>query len=978
MPQMSQESARLWLLLLIVTVALLSQNDAPGIIAAPFFGTSRLGRLRDALQVLNSSKWGDFSPHAAVDGAPPWQMPHYLNLTGFREADRYAWDDLAYFRDRCRQWSRHAYPPLKGADEWEHGPVPKTWQNATGTVHGRWVRRPGSAVRQGRSYNLSAIAPGINWMHSHGEWGWNVTGSHGSIVLSLLEDESNAAYEEENEEGKPPSSWGLAREIVAVADIQDEDHSAGSFAIRLHGVHWPRQGSMLLTTTTEKFLGVFGLPHLVPGPEFYNTGRGLLDQTLGKVISKKEGSTFGGSSNPWTPVVGEEISLPVPRCEYVVYLQLHALEPEYIGKDGLDDRLMPLVEQLETELRYPTGAPSNGKPDLRMSLVAWSPDCSYYLESKGPPLFPSVEGQHLVGVKSEVLLSRTRTFVFWFAAVIMAQLWLLKMQIKESNTPSTLGRISFHTAAIMVLADGMVFGVSSAWGLSATNNFLPSLILTFAAFMSMSIGAWFLSEIYTHQEPERRRAQARANNTSTSRTSPAPAATTPSPPPPPGALPLPATAGPARPSSPPIIIPSDQDIDAEIAANSSSGASALPLPTTTTTTTTTTATPTTPQPSPFASITGTLLLLGVAIFILLGLSSTWPPRLRSALVRLLSLAYLSLWTPQIRRNVWRNSRRAFTWRFMLGQSLLRLAPFAYFYLSRGGGDNILFVEPDGAVFAALVGWVWCQLVVLAVQDVLGPRVGVPAAWMPEVWEYHPVLREEGGDVEDGGSGGVGLPIGLVSSGVQGTSREGSPVTARRRSWSAAAAGEGGGGGGEERGKRREREKELRRHGMVLREIDCAICTEVLEVPVVRADGKDAAASASAAGGLVGVFARRAYMVTPCRHIFHTKCLEGWFRYKLQCPICREELPPLKVKRNTLSWIPPVKSSPPAVLRRSSPAREARGYENPWRRPPRDFTGSRTGASPKGRHRSTRRNPPLGYARWWAGWKIGCGKLFIKG
>lgn len=100
-------------------------------------------------------------------------------------------------------------------------------------------------------------------------------------------------------------------------------------------------------------------------------------------------------------------------------------------------------------------------------------------------------------------------------------------------------------------------------------------------------------------------------------------------------------------------------------------------------------------------------------------------------------------------------------------------------------------------------------------------------------------------------------------------------------------------------RRREREKELKRHGMSLRTIDCAICTEVLEVPVVRASrglkespSSSSSAAAGGAGGLVGVFARRAYMVTPCRHIFHTKCLEGWFRYKLQCPICREELPPL--------------------------------------------------------------------------------------
>ncbi|KAK3299299.1 uncharacterized protein B0H64DRAFT_317105 [Chaetomium fimeti] len=582
MPSVSRENARVWFLFVILFMTLMSRNDAPGLITGPFFGGSRVGPLRDAHGILNSTKWGDFSPGKAKDGAPPWQAPRYLNLTGFRQADGYAWDDLAYFKDRCHQWSRHAYPPPKGAGDWEHGTVSKTWQNATGTVHGKWVRRPGSVVKHAGSYNLSAIAPGVHWLDDHAEWGWNVTGSHGSILMRLSEDAGDTVYEEEAAEGTKPSSGGLAREISAVANIQDEAHLASSFAIRLHGVHWPRQGSILMTTTSEKFAGLFGLPHLVPSSEFFETGQKLLNQTLGEVLSKKERSRFSDASNPWTPVVEEQLSMPLPRCEYVMYLQLHQLDPFYIGEDGLDNQLDSVIDQLENELRFPTGAPSRGKPDLHMSLVAWSPDCGYYLESKGPPLFPSVEGHHLVGVKTEVLLSRTKSWMFGFAAVLMAQLWLLKTQMKESNTPSTLGRISFHTAGMMLLADGL--------------------------------------------------------------------------------------------------------------------------------------------------------------------------------------------------------------------------------------------------------------------DVLGPRFGLPARWMPDVWEYHPVLRE--GDVEAGG-----LPIGLVSS-LSGVLEEGeaSPV-GRRRSWSAGSADR------EDGGRRREREKELQRHGMVVREIDCAICTEVLEVPVVRANAKDPAA----AGGLVGVLARRAYM-----------------------------------------------------------------------------------------------------------------------
>nr|KAJ3423051.1 hypothetical protein HK105_003877 [Polyrhizophydium stewartii] len=34
-----------------------------------------------------------------------------------------------------------------------------------------------------------------------------------------------------------------------------------------------------------------------------------------------------------------------------------------------------------------------------------------------------------------------------------------------------------------------------------------------------------------------------------------------------------------------------------------------------------------------------------------------------------------------------------------------------------------------------------------------------------------------------------------------------------------------------------------------------------------------------------------YMVTPCHHIFHTECLERWMEVKLECPVCRSELPP---------------------------------------------------------------------------------------
>ena len=36
-----------------------------------------------------------------------------------------------------------------------------------------------------------------------------------------------------------------------------------------------------------------------------------------------------------------------------------------------------------------------------------------------------------------------------------------------------------------------------------------------------------------------------------------------------------------------------------------------------------------------------------------------------------------------------------------------------------------------------------------------------------------------------------------------------------------------------------------------------------------------------------------YMLTPCSHLFHTKCLESWLNVKNQCPCCRQNIPPLE-------------------------------------------------------------------------------------
>lgn len=858
MPPHQENMRVLGVILLIFWLTTSSGDGQGGYFATPFLTQERLARQRDAFGVLNSTAWGDFNPQLAADPPNGTEATHYLNITGFRQADNFAWEDLGRFKERSLEWSRNTRPmlpaptgengePLEGSKEtsaWDLGIGGSVWQNATGLVKGPWIRRDGTVNRTWSDYNFTAMTPSIAWAGTHGEWNRNVTGAEGSMQLRLEDKKRHVTYDDEvvDVENDLLSTGGFVREIAAGLTIEDPG-SGSTYEMRLHGVHWPHQGNMLLTTTSEKFSGIFGLPHLAPGQNFFRSSQRLLNQTIDEVLHSKEKRAFTDQNNPWTSSASgaEDAWNPSPHCEYVVYLQVHDIryhtalstaKSSWYDSDNL-------VQKLEDELRNPTGAPIHDVPDLQMSAVVYSPDCAYFLESKGPPHFSELSGnKHLVGFKEEMWIWNVNFCVLIMAVIVFGQVYLLKFQMKESYTPSTMGRISFWTLIIMVLADGMMFAISTVLALDSTHFYLRALILTFALFMSMMIGGSFLGEVYRTQESEwrpREREHITQDNSSTPRPQPTATPSTRE------SLPLPVTAGVAT-GQPdiPIIIPSDQDVDAEIAENAAAG------PTAGTTGTSSQQ----PRATSFSTIVGRLILFGTTIcFLSLAAMSWWKP-IRNAFINTMAFAYLSLWVPQLVRNTQRNSRRAFSWPFMVGQSVLRILPIAYFYLAP---NNMVLSEPDGTAFAVLLLWLWLQLVLLLAQDIVGPRYGMPKGWMPEAWDYYRILRED--SLEAGG-----LPIGLVSSPT-------SPSLERVRSLSFGSG---------------ERNKST---GMRLRTIDCAICCEVLEVPVVKA-GEEAD------GSIVGVMERRKYMVTPCRHIFHSACLEGWLRFRLQCPNCREELPPL--------------------------------------------------------------------------------------
>ena len=666
--------------------------------------------------------------------------------------------------------------------------------------------------------NLSVVAPRVHYVPN--KYDVNITGHTGDIRI-LIND-----IDEKRE--LPDSS--LVRSLTAAVTIQDETSNGDGWMVDLDGVYYPQLGSLLLTTSGEKFAGYFALPHFSLSKTMFALSQQLIDQTLEELIKKQE--TF--SENEGSPLTSSEpidAMFSVPRCELVMYLQ------QYPTKLSAGE--MRAVEQ---ELRFPKGAPLPNVPPIKMSAIIFSPDCGFVLESKGPPDFAPQEGLHLNGKKREAFIIGARRDVVIFVALLCTQTFLWSRQIKDASTPSSKTRISFHSVGLMAVGDCVALYMSlflAMYPLYTEVIFLPLVTASFFLWICLHyLTIDFMLDISAVQAPER---QGRENqrlqegeqlDAATTSTAPSTSSTAPTTSARIDTLPLPVTAPrPADVARASVSVPPDQDGNAGLlgppthtapqAAVGSAAFERLNF-----------------SAKFYLSCFG---LLCVILFI-----NNGPLSLRSVCANVLAVVYFSFWIPQIFRNILRNCRKALSWKFVIGQSVLRLSTMVYFYMV---SDNFLFVRNDINAACFLVGWVWIQVCALVSQEVLGPRFFIPQGWTPVVYDYHPILHEE--DEEAGPT----MPIGF------------SPVTAT----ASVKPGES-----KVKGKR---------------VFDCAICTEAIEVPVLPS-GKEVDRYNTSSSASTMVFSRRAYMVTPCRHIFHSQCLEGWMRYRLQCPICRENLPPI--------------------------------------------------------------------------------------
>ena len=795
----------------------------------------------DQLDVLNRTHYGDFDV----------KKHRWLNVSGCRDDDGFAWDMLPGVQDKANKHGERAL-----GDTWPHvldGSLHEldletlpVYRNLSGYVQGEWVRDPSSRIRHPQDMGNSTHPAKDPFTNAPMEFDRNLTGTGGPFRVHITELEDKMRTDVNK----------TMSEISAKIVVGDESSFGGNWwEFYVHGVHFKESGHAVLTTTSERFAGIFALPHFQLGRGLHDTSRGFLNRTIHETIERQIHRPFP-VWNPWTSLAAgsnEDMAGVAHHCEFVLYLQ----QPPSVQPMDMD--------WLEHEMRFPTGAPLGHRSQLSMSMIGFSPDCGYVIESKGPPDYPPSEALHLVGSKTEEYNDRARHSIVAFAIALAFQLSFLIKQMKETATPSMRSRVSFYTIAMMALGDGFTFLVLIFMYLFLGTAQLAMYSIAFVALFSVLAHLRFLMDIWSVQSAERARQERQqapvAPPAPPASPAPAPASVdlnlplaadafgtpatvTARPPGAPPGLPLPVTAPrpppPPRPQTPILIAPDQDDPLSD---------DDTPLLPTTNPPATPTPTPATPAPNPRAEF-GALysrfcLLLIITFFVSIQFATT-RTLYRQIYFSFLSFVYLSFWVPQIYRNVMRNCGRALRWDYTIGTSLTRLLPLSYFYLK---ADNVLFAGTDWQVFAVLVGWVWIQIVALVSQSVLGPRFFIRQGWAPPAYDYHPILRED----EEGAL----LPLNATSSddAVEGAEE------------SSKSAGEA-----------RAKGKKV---------FDCSICAMDIEVPVVPAGADESTASGTAL-----VLERRKYMVTPCRHIFHASCLEGWMRYRLICPNCREALPPL--------------------------------------------------------------------------------------
>lgn len=538
------------------------------------------------------------------------------------------------------------------------------------------------------------------------------------------------------------------------------------------GIYFRDTGSLVTVSKSAKFFGYHGLPHLTFLASKFATSKMLMSQLLNSTDIDREIKMDDLNSYALNAY---------QRCEIVSYIQF--------------EKTVYTQEQLriiDKELKTPNGRPIPSfaeLPKLQIKdYLIYSPDCG--------AIFGQTPETSFEGLKSDVLNISIKHLLVGILLLSVSQLWLLLRQMKEVRTPGDFSAVSSKTLGIIALQDSTV--ALTMLLVSAVVDDLYLLFISITIILAVMCGIFevrFIMHVVNAQLNESGSTWWEILRGGLSSTIVPPASGT------------------------------AATVDTETAE---AAVPAAPVPT--------------PAPVPALSIedysrVNGLLAMGftmsvIATFLVFS-ALTWRTKFRRVFEYMSLIAINTIWVPQFLRNTLKNRRAALTWEYVLGTSLIRLAPVAYFCLL---GTNPLRHRFDPVLFLVVTCWITIQLSLLYLQSRMGPRFWLNEKWLPQAYDYQVVLSIK--DLEAGGGFGSDLLANINQVEEQ--------------------------------------------DGVVSCKSTCSICMADVDVPIL----------VDSSSKLPAKIDTTPYMVTPCHHIFHSECLQSWMKYKLQCPVCRESLPPL--------------------------------------------------------------------------------------
>ena len=255
------DTPRLALLVFLLLFLFVSpDSQAPSLSQQHDVGHSILEE-RQALDILNTSSYGGLD---ATNN-------RWLNVTGLRQNDGYAWSLFPDVQKAAKGQLQHICNTLEHTSISKNASLPSTkqvdggdeentvdrilstmdpfsnhaplYQNVTGIIRGEWVRSKIGEGLASPSLNLTALTPRVGYVSN--TFNRNITGRSGDLRFHIHEGNSDdfKLGQEDN---------GLVRHLKATMTIKDESSSGDGWEMSLFGVHYPLQGGIILSTTSEK------------------------------------------------------------------------------------------------------------------------------------------------------------------------------------------------------------------------------------------------------------------------------------------------------------------------------------------------------------------------------------------------------------------------------------------------------------------------------------------------------------------------------------------------------------------------------------------------------------------------------------------------------------------------------------------------------------------------------------------------------